>query len=62
MASIWGSDGYWDSINRRLNNSGNAVVFDTTLQFLGITNLIVFAGFTEGNVSPRKFDGLIKLC
>ena len=48
-------------MNRRLNNSGNAVAFETTLQFRGTTDIIVFTGLTVGNVSPGKFDGVDKI-
>ena len=48
-------------MNRRLNHSGNAVAFETTLQFRGITDIIVLAGSTVGIVSPGKFDGNDKI-
>ena len=47
-------------MNRRLKNSDNAVVFETTLQVRGLTDIIVLTGLTVGNISPGKFDGIDK--
>ena len=47
---------YCDSMKRRLNSSGNAVDLETTLQFRGITDIIVVAGLTVGNISRGNFD------
>ena len=55
------SEGYCDSMNCRLNNSDNAAAFETTLQFRRTTDIIVLTGFTVGNVSSGKFDGIDKV-